>query len=102
MTKKYKLNNKECLAIIKKIRNEIKKYFNNDNEEVVGINIPIPKNLTKDKLENLKQFLKESPRGYCTVYFIINPNTYQAECLETKFKVEYSFKLIDDLKKIIS
>jgi len=27
MTKKYKLNNKECLAIIKKIRNEIKKYF---------------------------------------------------------------------------
>jgi len=92
----------EDISNASEVDNEIKKYFNNDNEEVVGINIPIPKNLTKDKLENLKQFLKESPRGYCTVYFIINPNTYQAECLETKFKVEYSFKLIDDLKKIIS
>ena len=99
--KATKKPNTDDLSNSSEVDDSIKKYFNNDNEEVVGINIPIPKNLTKDKLETLKQFLKEAPRGTCPVYFILNPNTYQAECLETKFKLEYSFKLIDDLKKII-
>ena len=76
--------------------------FTPDGEEVSGINILIPKGTKKQVLHDLKEVLTRTPPGPCSVHLLINPHSYDTQCVDTTFSVQYSPELIATLKTIVN
>ena len=70
-------------------------------DNIVGINIPLPRKVNKGVLQEIKEYLQTLPHGQCNVHLLVNPYTYEAKCIDTKIQINFSPGVLDNLKGII-
>jgi hypothetical protein len=69
-------------------------------EKIKILNIPIPKDIKKENIIKLKNFLKENNKGNCNIVFIINENN-QKHKLNTPYKINLTKEIQEKIKEII-